>query len=85
MHCPSDGSRQGFEQYCDGLQTPKLEHPEVILTTPLQYWFNKGLEHAFLSASIPFGQRYINMTINPLSHLADKAARFKKITIVRKH
>lgn len=38
-----------------------------------------------MSAAIPFGQRFINVSISSPQVLADKVARFKLVTIIRAH
>jgi hypothetical protein len=82
---PSDGYYQDQISYTDGLQTPALLQPSSTFLTPLKFWFNKGLDQAFLSAAIPFGQRFINISISSPQVLADKVARFKRITTLRAH
>lgn len=82
---PSDGAYEGVHWYNDGLQTPKLEHAPVDFYTPFLFWFNMGLSQAFISAAIPYGQRFINTTIAPSKLLADKFPRYKLVTIIRKH
>jgi hypothetical protein len=44
-----------------------------------------GLQMSFVSAAVPYGQRFINTHIPPGSMLAEKFPRYKKITIIREH
>jgi hypothetical protein len=50
-------------EVCDGFQTPKDEHPELTLMVPLLFWFNKDPRLAIPSVSIPYGQRFLNLTL----------------------
>jgi len=49
---------------------------------PFKFWFNKGLEHSFLSAAIPFGQRFVNTQIQPIAKLVGKQERYIRMTYV---
>lgn len=46
-----------------GPQTPQAVQPELHLWIPLLFWFNKDVRLAIPSVSIPFGQRYITVTL----------------------
>lgn len=48
---------------CDGYQTPKGEHDALVVMVPLLFWFNKDPRLAVPSVSIPYGQRYLNITL----------------------
>lgn len=48
---------------CDGYQTPKGEHPALAVMVPLLFWFNKDPRLAVPSVSIPYGQRFLNITL----------------------
>lgn len=49
--------------YCDGYQTPRGEHPALSVMVPLLFWFNRDPRLAVPSVSIPYGQRYLNITL----------------------
>lgn len=55
------GVRQGVE-FFDGPQTAKVTQPEIELWVPLIFWFNKDPRLAIPSVSIPYGQRFIDVT-----------------------
>lgn len=46
----------------DGPQTPKTIHPVVDMWIPLLFWFNTDPRLMIPSVSIPYGQRFINVT-----------------------
>lgn len=48
---------------CDGYQTPKGEHDALVVMVPLLFWFNKDPRLAVPSVSIPYGQRFLNITL----------------------
>ncbi|MEM3062829.1 MAG: major capsid protein [Nitrososphaerota archaeon] len=48
--------------FFDGPQTPKPTQPEVELWIPLLFWFNKDPRLSIPSVSIPYGQRFIDIT-----------------------
>lgn len=50
-------------QVCNGYQTPRGEHPALTLMVPLLFWFNKDPRLAVPSVSIPYGQRFLNLTL----------------------
>lgn len=50
-------------QVVSGFQTPKLTQPEMHLWIPLLFWFNKDIRLAIPSVSIPYGQRFITVTL----------------------
>ena len=56
------GVRLGLEVF-DGPQTPKPSQPELELWIPLLFWFNKDCRLSIPSVSIPYGQRFINVTL----------------------
>lgn len=49
--------------YCDGYQTPKGEHDALVVMVPLLFWFNQDPRLAVPSVSIPYGQRFLNITL----------------------
>jgi hypothetical protein len=51
----------------DGPQTPKMSQPPLSLWIPLYFWFNRSIEMAIPSVSIPFGQRFITISIAELN------------------
>lgn len=56
---------------CDGFQTPKGIHEPLSLMIPLLFWFNKDTRLAVPSVSIPYGQRFLNMTLAKSSELVE--------------
>ena len=54
----------------NGLQTPKLAHDAFTLYVPLLFWFNLDPRLAIPSVAIPYGQRFINVTLDSLTNLA---------------
>jgi hypothetical protein len=58
--------------YCDGYQTPKAEHDALVVMVPLLFWFNKDPRLAVPSVSIPYGQRFLNITLAKSSDLIEK-------------
>ena len=50
-------------QIVSGPQTPKIMQPDLDLWIPLLFWFNKDIRLAIPSVSIPFGQRFITVTL----------------------
>ena len=57
--------------YCDGYQTPKSTHDPLVLMVPLLFWFNKDPRLAVPSVSIPYGQRFLNITLAKSSDLVE--------------
>jgi len=47
----------------DGPQTPQITQPILDLWIPLLFWCNKDPRLAVPSVSIPYGQRFINVTL----------------------
>ena len=56
---------------CDGYQTPKGEHDALVVMVPLLFWFNKDPRLAVPSVSIPYGQRFLNITLAKSSDLIE--------------
>lgn len=50
-------------QICDGPQTPKRTQPAVDLWVPLLFWFNQDPRLSIPSVSIPYGQRFIDVSL----------------------
>lgn len=48
---------------CSGAQTPKATQEDLDLFIPLLFWFNKDPRLAIPSVAIPYGQRFINITL----------------------
>ena len=71
QHTQSRPSSRVKIDYCDGFQTPKAEHEQLILMIPLLFWFNKDPRLAIPSVSIPYGQRFITMTLAKSSELIE--------------
>jgi hypothetical protein len=57
---------------CDGYQTPKGEHDALVVMVPLLFWFNKDPRLAVPSVSIPYGQRFLNITLAKSTDLIEK-------------
>jgi hypothetical protein len=57
--------------YCDGHQTPKGTHDALVVMVPLLFWFNKDPRLAVPSVSIPYGQRFLNITLAKSSELIE--------------
>jgi hypothetical protein len=57
--------------YCDGYQTPRKEHPALCVMVPLLFWFNKDARLAVPSVSIPYGQRFIHISLAKASELVE--------------
>ena len=53
----------------DGPQTPKLNASDLELFVPLLFWFNLDPRLAIPSVAIPYGQRFINITLAPANCL----------------
>jgi hypothetical protein len=47
----------------DGPQTPKVAHPDVEMWIPLLFWFNLDPRLSIPSVSIPYGQRFVKLTL----------------------
>lgn len=56
---------------CDGYQTPKGTHKALAVMVPLLFWFNKDPRLAVPSVSIPYGQRFLNITLAKSSDLIE--------------
>jgi hypothetical protein len=57
-----DAGVREVRQFVDGPQTPKSVQPEIEMWVPLIFWFNKDPRLAIPSVSIPYGQRFIDVT-----------------------
>jgi hypothetical protein len=57
--------------YYDGFQTPKGEHPALSVMVPLLFWFNKDPRLAVPSVAIPYGQRFISISLAKSSDLVE--------------
>jgi hypothetical protein len=53
----------------DGPQTPKFTHPVVDLWIPLLFWFNKDPRLAVPSVSVPYGQRFMRVSLAPAEQI----------------
>lgn len=67
----SQSHREGRKVF-NGPQTPKpvASQGALELWVPLLFWFNKDPRLAIPSVSIPYGQRFINVTLESLSNMA---------------
>jgi hypothetical protein len=54
----------------DGPQTPKVAHPDVEMWIPLLFWFNLDPRLSIPSVSIPYGQRFIKLTLATAAQIA---------------
>jgi Large eukaryotic DNA virus major capsid protein len=52
-----------------GPQTPQAVQPALNLFVPLLFWFNRDTRLSIPSVSIPFGQRFITLDIEPLENI----------------
>lgn len=82
VHETSNGLHKKQYNMLDGLQTPKLRHESATFLTPLQFWFCKDSAHSFLSAAVPYGQRFVNVDLTPVGEMVGKACRYKKVSYV---
>jgi hypothetical protein len=64
---------QEVKTYCNGPQTPKPIQPALELWIKLKFWFNDDVALAVPSVSIPYGQRFISMTVAPLASIVYEA------------
>lgn len=63
-----DVSRQ-LLQIVNGPQTPKPVQSALEIWNKLRFWFNDDVRLSVASVSIPFGQRYISIDLNPQNML----------------
>ena len=73
-------------QVVSGPQTPKATQPALDLWIPLLFWFNKDIRLAIPSVSIPFGQRFITVTLESQDNVVYRAPGnlFLRITTERR-
>lgn len=62
--------------FCDGYQTPKVTQPPVDLWIPLLFWFNTDPRLSIPSVSIPYGQRYINVSLAQANQIMQQLHAF---------
>lgn len=55
--------------YLDGPQTPKPTQPAFEIWNKLHFWFNDDFRLSIPSVSIPFGQRFITISLNTQANL----------------
>lgn len=55
--------------FLNGPQTPKLVQPELNLWIRCMLWFSVKNNNAFISASVPSGQRYISVNLSAATQL----------------
>jgi hypothetical protein len=60
-------------QIVSGPQTPKILQPALDLWIPLLFWFNKDIRLAIPSVSIPYGQRFITVTLEAQDNVVYRA------------
>lgn len=58
----------------DGYQTPKGEHAALDVMVPLLFWFNQDVRLSIPSVAIPYGQRYIKVTLANSTDLVELVA-----------
>jgi len=63
-----DGLRNQVS-FLNGPQTPKAVQPEMRLWVRCMLWFSVKNNNAFISASVPSGQRYISVNLSAASQL----------------
>jgi major capsid protein len=63
------GSTRGVIGIRNGYQTYAPSHPDLELFIPILFWFNTDPSLSIPSVAIPYGQRYINVDLNPASQL----------------
>ena len=56
-------------RYLDGPQTPRPTQPAFEIWNKLRFWFNDDVRLAIPSVSIPFGQRFITISLNTQANL----------------
>jgi hypothetical protein len=57
-------------KFLDGPQTPKPTQPSLEIWNKLRFWFNEDARLSIPSVSIPFGQRFITITLAAQALLA---------------
>jgi hypothetical protein len=60
-------------QVVSGPQTPMAIQPPLDLWIPLLFWFNKDIRLAIPSVSIPYGQRFITVTLETQDNVVYRA------------
>lgn len=69
-------SHQVWVRVTDGHQTPKASQPDQLeMIIPLLFWFNLDPRLAVPSVAIPYGQRFINVTLASRVQMVDIQAR----------
>jgi len=63
-----------LEHMCAGPQTPKATQPALDMWIPLLFWFNKDTRLSIASVSIPYGQRFITISLAEQARLVHVAA-----------
>lgn len=58
-----------YNYYGDGPQTLKTNHEAIDMWIPLLFWFNLDPRLAIPSVAIPWGQRFIDITIESLANV----------------
>lgn len=58
----------------DGYQTPKGSHDALDVFVPLLFWFNMDCRLAIPSVAIPYGQRFIKVTLANSTELVELVA-----------
>lgn len=66
-------SRVALSVY-DGYQTPRGTHPALDVMVPLLFWFNMDCRLAIPSVAIPYGQRFIKITLANSTDLVELVA-----------
>jgi hypothetical protein len=62
-------SARYLHKIVDGPQTPKEIQPALDIMHKLHFWFNDDVRLAVPSVAIPYGQRFINMELAPVTDM----------------
>lgn len=65
----SSNTTRKLMQVLDGYQTPKAAQPPLELWIPLLFWFNRDTRLSIPSVAIPYGQRFITVTLTKIEDL----------------
>jgi len=67
----------------NGLQTPAYSHDRVVeLWIPLLFWFNTDFRLSIPSVAIPYGARYINITLADANKLVGYASDYSSGAVI---
>lgn len=60
--------RQCYTLY-SGLQTAETRKNSTVVSTNLNFWFNKSMSHALATVAIPYGQKNINVDVRSINSI----------------